>query len=428
MNSSNCVFVLDTAKRPLTPCRPAQARRMLRDGKAAVYRRFPFTVILKAEKPEAVVQTMTVKIDPGSKTTGVVLVDSQSRVLFAAELEHRGKAIKKALAERRMYRRNRRARNTRYREARFDHRTRPAGWLPPSLQHRVDTTMAWVNRFRHWAPVDELAFERVKFDTQLMQNPKISGIEYQKGTLQGYTVREYLLEKWGRKCVYCGAGNTPLNIDHIHPKAKGGTDRVSNLTLACVPCNQKKSSQDISDFLARKPEVLAKIKRQAKAPLSDTSAVNATRNALFAALLATGLPVETGDGARTKFNRTRQGYPKAHWIDAACVGVSGATVTLDVKMKPLHVKTCGHGVRQRCRPDAFGFPRPAAPRAKKFLGFQTGDLVAANLPTGKYAGNHTGRIAIRHRPCFVLQTASGKFDVHPRHLSVIQKADGYAYS
>ena len=120
---NNVVFVLDTEKRPLTPCRPAQARRLLREGKAAVFRRFPFTLILKEARPDAVVKPLAVKIDPGAKTTGLALVDA-SRVLFAAELAHRGGAIKSALDERRVYRRNRRARKTRHRAARFDNRVR----------------------------------------------------------------------------------------------------------------------------------------------------------------------------------------------------------------------------------------------------------------------------------------------------------------
>ena len=143
---NNVVFVLDTEKRPLTPCRPAQARRLLREGKAAVFRRFPFTLILKEARPDAIVKPLAVKIDPGAKTTGLALVDA-SRVLFAAELAHRGGAIKSALDERRAYRRNRRARKTRHRAARFDNRVRGKHkWLPPSLQHRVDTTLTWVRR------------------------------------------------------------------------------------------------------------------------------------------------------------------------------------------------------------------------------------------------------------------------------------------
>lgn len=423
----NVVFVLDAARRPLTPCRPAQARRMLRDGKAAVLRRYPFTLVLKEARPDASVKPLTVKIDPGAKVTGIVVTD-RSRVLFAAELTHRGSAVKKGVADRWMYRRNRRARKTRYREARFDNRCRPAGWLPPSLQHRVDTTMTWVRRLARFASLEQIAIERVKFDMQAMNDPEISGVQYQQGELAGYQVREYLLEKWGRQCAYCGAKDTTLEIEHVVPRARGGTNRVCNLTLACKPCNTRKETDSIETFLQHQPERLARIKAQLKRPLSAAAAVNATRNALFAALLATGLAVETGDGARTKFNRTRLGYPKAHWIDAACVGESGASITLDPKLAPLQIRACGHGVRRRCRPDAYGFPGSAAPRAKTFAGFQTGDIVRAVVPRGKFAGTHVGRISIRHRPSFRLTKAGVKpFDVHPKHLTKVQAADGYAY-
>jgi 5-methylcytosine-specific restriction endonuclease McrA len=92
-----------------------------------------------------------------------------------------------------------------------------------------------------------------------MENPKIKGVEYQEGALAGYEVKEYLLEKWGRKCIYCGSENVPLQVEHIVPKAKGGSDRSSNLTIACRRCNEKKGSKDLKDFLKRKPELVKKI-------------------------------------------------------------------------------------------------------------------------------------------------------------------------
>lgn len=355
-------------------------------------------------------------------------MDANRRVLFAAELSHRGRAIQDALTERRQYRRNRRSRTTRYREARFDNRTRAAGWLAPSLQHRVATTLTWVRRFDRLAGVAAVAVERVKFDMHLMQNPEITGVEYQQGERQGYEVREYLLEKFRRTCVYCGKQNVPLEIEHVVPRGSGGSNRVSNLVLSCHACNQAKGSQPVEVFLKGRSAVLARVKAQLKVSLADAAAVNATRNALYQGLLKTGLSVETGSGAQTKFNRLRQAYPKAHWIDAACVGDSGAAVALDTDLKPLRVTAKGHGVRQRCRPDKFGFPRNAAPRHKSFAGFQTGDIVAASIPQGKFAGSHVGRIAIRHRPSFRMSTAGTVFDVHPKHIRIVQRADGYAYA
>ncbi|WP_459571780.1 RRXRR domain-containing protein, partial [Cupriavidus sp. 8B] len=98
--------------------------------------------------------------------------------------------------------------------ARFDNRRKPAGWLAPSLQHRVQTTMAWVRRLRALAPITAISTELARFDMQAMQNAEISGVEYQQGELAGYEVREYLLEKWGRQCAYCDARDMPLELEH----------------------------------------------------------------------------------------------------------------------------------------------------------------------------------------------------------------------
>lgn len=83
---------------------------------------------------------------------------------------------------------------------------------------------------------------------QALENPDIEGAQYQQGTLAGYEVREYLLEKWGRTCAYCDAKDVPLQIEHIHPKAKGGSNRISNLTLACPSCNAKKQLCRLKSF------------------------------------------------------------------------------------------------------------------------------------------------------------------------------------
>jgi hypothetical protein len=162
-----------------------------------------------------------VKIDPGSRVTGLALVDdAMGRVAWAAEVAHRGQRIRDALLVRKARRRGRRQRKTHYRPARFANRRRREGWLPPSLASRIGNVLTWVARLRRSAPVDAVSLELVKFDTQLLQHPGISGVEYQQGELAGYEVREYLLEKWQRRCAYCGAQNVPLQIEHIVPKVR----------------------------------------------------------------------------------------------------------------------------------------------------------------------------------------------------------------
>jgi 5-methylcytosine-specific restriction endonuclease McrA len=450
----NSTFVIDTNHRPLPPIHPGLARRLLSTGKAAVFRRYPFTVILKIEVIEPINADIEVKIDPGSKTTGIVLV-KRNKVIWAGEIQHRGATIKASLESRRAMRHNRRARKTRYRPARFLNRTKPKGyllaataapdrlaalgptaapdgpgrWLAPSLLHRVFTIDTWVKRLVKYVPVGSIAMELVRFDMQKMQNPEITGVEYQQGELAGYDVREYLLEKFGRKCAYCGAENTPLQIEHVQPKANGGSNRVSNLTLACHACNQKKGTRSIEDFLAKKPEVLQRIKSQLKTSLKDAAAVNATRWRLFETLKTYGLPLTTGSGAQTKFNRSQQGYGKAHWIDAACVGEVGVAVEVNQLLQPLLIRATGHGTRQMCRTDKYGFPRlHKSSRAKSFFGFKTGDMVKAIVTAGKNQGTHAGRVAVRASGYFDIKTKHGKVGgVAHRYVKRVFQLDGYDY-
>ncbi|WP_297444858.1 RNA-guided endonuclease IscB [Acidiferrobacter sp.] len=434
------VFVLDKQKRPLMPCSEKRARLLLGRGRARIHRMAPFTIrLVDRQAEDSAMQPVRLKLDPGSKTTGMALVRESetvdvgtgevrrsSVVLMLLEVQHRGHAICDALTQRHAFRRRRRG-NLRYRPARFDNRVKPEGWLALSLQHRVDTTMAWVERLRRWVPIMGLGQELVRFDTQALQNPEISGIEYRQGTLFGYEVREYLLEKWGRKCVYCDVEHTPLTIDHIHPKGLGGSDRVSNLALACLPCNQRKNAQDVREFLAHDPERLERIEKQCKASLKDAAAVNSTRWALYGRLKATSLTVEVGSGGRTKWNRSRLGIPKAHCLDAACVGHVDAVVRW--RQPVLDIKATGRGSYQRTRLTRHGFPRGYLTRAKSAFGFQTGDMVRAVVTTGKKMGVYLGRVAIRASGSFNIQSSTGLVQgIHHRFCALIQRADGYGYS
>lgn len=413
----NKVFVLDTNKVPQEPVRPVEARLLLSQGKAAVFRRFPFTIILKDVGTEEV-PSVQLKVDPGSRTTGIALVQGD-KVIFAAELSHRGQAIKDALESRRAVRRGRRQRHTRYRQSRFLNRTRPKGWLAPSLKSRVDNLQKWLVRFVKLCNIQSISMELVRFDTQLMLDSEIKGVEYQQGELQGYEVREYLLEKWQRKCAYCGAKDTPLEIEHITPKSKGGSNRVSNLTLACHGCNQKKGSQTAKEFGF--PEIQGK----AGQPLKDAAAVNSVRWATWDMFKSTGLPVETGTGGRTKFNRISQNYPKQHWVDAACVGISGEKVKLDSAHQPLLIKAVGRQSRQMCRVDKYGFPRASARESRTVGGFQTGDIVRAVVTKGRKTGTHTGRVVVRKNGYFDIGKVQG---VGSKYCTVLHFSDGYSYS
>jgi 5-methylcytosine-specific restriction endonuclease McrA len=421
------VFVLDVHGVPLQPTTPARARKLLKGGRAVVARHTPFVIRLKDRTASASgIDGVELGIDPGSRHTGMAVftaVAGERRGRYAVQLDHRGAAIRKKLEQRAAYRRRRRTANLRYRAPRFLNRTRPEGWLPPSLQHRVDATISWTDRLTRWAPIRAVHVERVAFDVHAISAGKpLEGAEYQHGTLHGMEVREYLLAKFGRACIYCGKADVPLNIDHVRPRSRGGSDRVSNLVLACVPCNQAKGSRPVEEFAPRRA---AEILSRAKAPLRDAAAVNTTRWALWRAL-DRRMPTHVATGGRTKWNRTRNSLTKTHTMDALAVGKLDTITAWPATV--LVVGAVGRGQYQRTKPDKHGFPRLRLPRTKQFFGFQTGDFARAVVPKGKHAGTHTGRVVVRAKGTFDIRTANGLASSNHRHVQLLQRADGYAYT
>jgi len=417
------VFVLDANKKPLSPCHEAVARKLLKQGKAAIFKRYPFTIILKKSVEDTKnKQGYRLKIDYGSKHTGLAILQNNN-VIWLGQIDHRTD-IKKKLDERRSYRRRRRNKNLRYRQPKFLNRRRKGGWIPPSLESRINNIKTWVNRLQKLVPLTHISYENVKFDTQLMQNPEISGIEYQQGTLQGYEIREYLLEKFGRKCCYCSKENIPLEIEHIIPKSRGGTNRVDNLCLSCRECNQKKGNMTAEEF--GYPD----IQKQVKQTLKDTSVVNSTRWKVYDVLCNSGLEVECGTGALTKMNRIKLGLPKEHYFDACCVGQSTPDKLYFKTKDVLYIKAKGRGSHCRTNLDKYGFPRGYLARQKYFFGFQTGDMVKAEIPKGKYKGIWYGEVACRNSGYFDIKNKEGQRvvqGVNHKYFSVVQHFDGYSY-
>jgi len=418
------VCAVDQTRRPLAPVHPGLGRLLLTRGRAAVLRRYPFTLILKTAELGTEPTPLRVKLDPGAKTTGLAVVnDTTGQVVWAAEVTHRGEQVREHLNQRRACRHSRRQRQTRYRPARFANRRRREGWLPPSLESRIANMLTWTQRLRHSAPIGAISLELVKFDTQLLQKAELSGVEYQQGELAGYEIQEYLLEKWGRKCAYCGATDRPLQVEHIAPRVRHGSNRVSTLTLACKSCNEAKGNRTAEEF--GYPQIQA----QAKQPLRD-AAVNATRWALYHRLTALGLPLETGTGGRTKWNRTARNLPKAHWLDAACVG-SSTPATLHIRsIAPLAIRAMGRHSRQMCRTNAAGFPDKAPKASSVVGGLRTGDMVHAMAPaTSTKAGLYVGRIAIRASGSCNITTAAGTVQgIHVRYCQALHRGDGYSYT
>ena len=436
---NNYVFVIDTNKQPLKPTTPKRARELLNKGKAAVFRPYPFTLILKYES-KSVEPFLEIRVDPGSKKTGFALVNQKNECIWGMELEHRGQQISESLSLRAGFRRSRRNRKTRYRKKRFN-RAKPTGWLASSLMHRVQTIETWIKRLCRYAPVASITIEKVKFDLQKLDNPNIQGIEYQQGTLAGYTIREALLEHWGRQCVYCGVKNVPLQIEHIRPKSRNGSDRFNNLTLACQCCNQAKGNKSIEEFLADKPKILQKIKTHLKTPLKDTAAVNSTRHKIFEIAQKTGLIVKAGSGALSKLVRAKSNLPKSHWIDAACNSLNQQPVKL-LTHQPLIVKSSGHGNRQAVRCNSSGFPAITVKKnaegkkvvtivkpKQKYTHCKAGDIVNVTLDRDRKhiaKGVYTARVKTP-----TLTGVEVKINGHrisSKLFEFIHRSDGYDYS
>lgn len=315
------------------PTSPRKARLLLNQGKAHVVYRVPFTIQLKYATGETC-QKIDLGVDPGFAKSGFSARIEDSKEVLAAELALR-KDVSSNLTERRMYRRNRRGRKW-YRPPRFKNRRRPPGWFAPSLRHKLESHEQLVSFIKKLLPITRIIVEVAAFDAQKMLNPEIKGIEYQQGTLQGYEIREYLLNKWGRKCAYCGKTAVPLQVEHVIPKKprKGemqGTDRVDNLTLACWPCNKIKDNWQPQEWLNRleqssrkidqqRAQGLKTVLKQLKHSLRATPFMNVIRK-----YLATRLQAQVSFGYITRFHRTQEALKKSHVNDAFVIVGGKAT-------------------------------------------------------------------------------------------------------
>ena len=401
------VFVLSQEGEPLMPTTPRRARLWLKEKQARVVRPEPFTIQLRFETT-CYTQAATIGVDTGSKAVGIAAI-TNGEVVVQAEVHVRTDITEK-MTQRRQYRRNRRARKTRYRESRWANRRRKAGWLAPSVRSKAEATVKAVRFVASLLPIKQVHVEIGSFDTQKMQNPEVSGISYQQGELQGYVLREYVLEKWQRKCAYCHVREVRLEIEHIVPKSRGGSNRASNLTLACHGCNQRKGQRTAVEFGF--PQVQAK----GRVPLKDAAHVSALKTRVVDDLQAIfGVSqVHITYGYATKYKRIQvPGLPKSHGNDAVAIACEIGEV---VKPKaPVHHLRClMRGQYQR-----FNGPRSEhkcwAPR--KVHGFKLYEQVKAKGVGGYIAGR-------REKGAFVIKDLmSGKklLEVVPRKVERVAR-------
>ena len=307
------VFVLSHTGNPLMPTTPRRARILLKTRRARVVMREPFTIQLRFETT-TYTQPVTVGVDTGSHTVGLAATANRE-VLFQAEVRLRTD-ISEKLTRRRQYRRVRRSRKTRYRAARWANRRRCSGWLAPSLRANADATIKALRFAARVLPIGQINVEVGSFDTQKMQNPEVSGVSYQQGQLQGYLLREYLLARWQRRCAYCHTSGVPLQVEHLTPTSRGGSDRASNLVIACEACNKRKGSRTAEEF--GYPEIQA----QARVPLKDAAHVSSIKTAIVRSLAQQfgAERVAVRYGYETKYQRIQVLHlPKSHTNDAVAI-------------------------------------------------------------------------------------------------------------
>lgn len=299
------VYVQNKDGEPLMPTeRCGSVRRWLKQGKASVAHLCPFTIRLKFETGSKI-QEIQVGLDTGAVNVGCSAV-CNDKVLYASETKLRTDIHKKML-RRAMYRRSRRSRKLRYRQPRFNNRTRPDGWLPPSLRSKLQSTVRVVTDLAMTLPIAKVRVEIAKFDIQKLQNPNIQGEEYQHGVTEGYdNVRAYVFERDKYTCQICKKRDGILQTHHIIHRKDGGSDCPDNLATVHKICHDK--------FHA------GRIKHNFRKPKQYQQAVQVTiLKDYIVRELRTRFDVEITFGYISKRNRMLLSLPKSHAFDAVAI-------------------------------------------------------------------------------------------------------------
>jgi HNH endonuclease len=419
------VLVIDKHKKPCNTISNAYARVLLFKKQAVIHKRFPFTIRLKNDNAVLKDKSYTVKLDPGSKTTGIAITDDKDSVIMLAELEHIGHLIKKDLNSRRIVRKSRRQRKTRYRPARFLNRTKPKGWLAPSVRSRADNVINFIKKYKKLINIDKVMIENVSFDTaQMSSNSKLYGIKYQQGPLYQNKLRSFIFSRSNDKCVYCGAKAT--EIDHVIPRSSGGTNSIYNLVASCRNCNQMKSNLTLKAFGKKMNKNYSHLEPK-KLP-KDAAIIQSSRNYMVKEITKLVSNITLHDAWMTKYNREELGLPKEHYYDALSVGEVPNKFNF-LTDKILQISAKGRGSRQMCRMDKYGFPGTKPKGSKLVKGFQTGDMVKAVVPSGLNAGKHLGRVIIKSSGYFEIKSKNSSVQgINHKYCRLIQKGDGYLYN
>ena len=312
------VYVISKSGKSLMPCKEAKARHLLRDKKAKVVKRLPFTIQLTFDCEEKV-QEITLGVDSGSKTIGISAT-TEDKVLFEANIELRNDIVE-LLSSRREARCARRNRKTRYRKARFDNRKRSDKWLAPSIRQKIDTHLNVVKLVHKILPISKIIVEVASFDIQKIKNPDIEGKEYQEGEqLNSWNVREYVLYRDNHLCQCCKGKSKDniLNVHHIESRKTGG-NAPSNLITLCETCHKAYHKGEI--------ELPKTIKHGMK--FNDATFMGIMRWDFYNKLKEEYNNINLTYGYITKNTRINEGLAKDHYIDARCISGNAKALNND---------------------------------------------------------------------------------------------------
>ena len=357
------VYVLNMRGKPLMPTTPAKARHLLRDGKAKVVRREPFTIQLNYATGEAM-QPIVLGVDAGSKVIGLS-ASTEYEELYASEV-HLRTDVSELLATRKQFRSARRSRTTRYRKARFLNRvhSKHKGWLAPSVEQKIGTHLRVIADVHKILPVSKIIIETASFDIQKIKNAEISGAEYQQGEQLGFwNIREYVLWRDGHKCQHCRGKSKDqiLNVHHIQSRKIGG-DAPNNLITLCETCHKKHHSGEISLAIKRGRS------------FRDAAFMGIMRKTTLARLRSLYSNVEESYGYLTKNSRISHDLPKGHRIDALCISGHPGAALSDVLYWQRAVRTRNRQIHKSTMSN--GGQRQLNQAPKYVFGFQLYDKVA----------------------------------------------------
>lgn len=303
------VYVLNQNGQPLMPTsRCGKVRKLLKSNKAKVVNRCPFTIQLMYDSANHT-QPINLGIDAGSKVIGVSAT-TEAKELYASEVVLRNDIVG-LLSARREFRRSRRNRKTRYRQARFNNRKRIDGWLAPSVNNKINTHLTVVQNVCKILPVTNIIVETASFDIQKINNPDISGCEYQQGNqLDFWNAREYVMHRDGHICQCCKGKSKDkvLNVHHIESRKTGG-DAPNNLITLCETCHKGYHKRIIT--------LPKTIKRGMS--FKDATFMGIMRWTFYNKLKELYPSVSMTYGYLTKNTRITNNLPKTHYIDARCI-------------------------------------------------------------------------------------------------------------